>query len=495
MGLNKRYDIAIVGAGMSGLCAAIQLKKQLGITDVTIYEKNIDVGGTWLNNTYPGCASDICSHLYSFSFELNPFWTSNFPSQPELLDYLKNVTNKHKIYEHIKFQHEVTVVSWNETLCKWIVKFVNLSTPNAEEETKTFDILINAPGVVRVPLIPNEFKSFTGPTMHTAEWNHEIEIKNKKVAVIGTGASAIQVIPSIIDTVDTLHCYQRKPPFILERRSYPFSSYIKNMFFYFPFIMWLYRCFIFLFNELIYKAFVPGTFWNKTAIKWAQKYRQDQLKDHKHMWDDMAPKYGFGCKRVLVSDDYYSAIAHPNIRLHTSHIEKVVNQTIYTKDGLKEEIDVLILATGFRVHDYFAPMQVYGKDGVDIRKEWTDKWPESYYGIVYSNLPNFFVLLGPNTGLGHNSAVFMIECQVDYLVKAIQEMANRNAKFINVKTSAVDAFMEKVKCDLSSTIWGKENCGSWYGNSRGEITILWGENCISYWRETRNPDWSKFDFI
>ncbi|KAG4072860.1 hypothetical protein HA402_002603 [Bradysia odoriphaga] len=486
-------EIGIIGAGMSGLCAAVQLQKKLAITSFTIFEKNPDVGGTWLSNTYPGCACDVASHLYSFSFELNPTWSENYSAQPEILDYVKDVARKHRIYEHIKFQHEVKTLTWNDHLKKWIVRYVNASIAKADDETQMFDIIVMAPGGLRIPHIPNELKAFTGPAMHTAEWNHQIDLKNKRVAVIGSGASAVQVIPSIVDDVQTLHCYQRKPPYIMPRAQFTFPNFLKKIFFYIPFIMWLYRCMIYVRHELLHKAFYAGSLFNKLAHALTKKYRQSELRAHKHLLDDLTPKYGFGCKRVILSEQYYAAMTRPNLHVHTSHIDKIVDRTICTKDGTKEEIDVLIMATGFKVHDYCSPMQVFGKDGQNLLQSWVDKEPRSYYGIVFNSSPNLFALLGPNTALGHSSVIFMIECQVNFMINAVREMMRRNAKVINLKVAAEDEFMDKLKADLKNTVWNSEDCGSWYVNGRGVITTLWGDNCTNYWRQTRTTDWSKFE--
>ncbi|KAJ6640762.1 Baeyer-Villiger monooxygenase, partial [Pseudolycoriella hygida] len=353
----------------------------------------------------------------------------------------------------MKFEHEVKRVSWNEELGQWILQYVNLSVPNMEEQTQIFDIIINAPGALRIPLIPDQFEAFKGPTIHTAEWNHEIELKNKKVAVIGSGASAVQVIPSIVDSVETLHCYQRKPPYILPRAQCSFPGSVKFIFRHFPVVMRLFRYIIFTVHELLYSAFRPGSLMYRLISRVSKAYRQNVLKNHKHLWDDLTPKYTIGCKRVILSEQYYPAMARPNVQLHTSPIDNIVDQTIYTKDGSKNEIDVLILATGFRVSDYFGPLEVIGKGGKNILKSWMDDRPRSYYGVSFCDTPNYFYLLGPNTVLGHNSVIFMIECQVNFILNAISEMMKRKAKVLNLKLSAEEEFMNQIDADMKTTVW------------------------------------------
>ncbi|KAG4072847.1 hypothetical protein HA402_002590 [Bradysia odoriphaga] len=455
---------------MSGLCAAIQLRKKLAITSFTIFEKNTDVGGTWLNNTYPGCEVDVPGHFYSYSFEPNPNWSVNYPAQPEILEYIKGVVRKHQIYEYIKFQHEVKMYSWNVHLKKWIVRYA--TTEKSDDETQMFDIMIMALGALNIPHIPDEYKAFSGPTMHTYEWNHGVALKNKNVAVIGSGASAIQVIASIVDDVQTLHCYQRKPAYVYPRFQFTFPTFLKAFFLYVPLLMWLYRCIIFMRFELFHAAFYSGSFANKFVHAITKNYRQSELKAHKHLRNGLTPKYGFGCKRVLTSERYYAAMTRPNVRLHSSHIEEIVGRSIYTKNGTKQEIDVLILATGFKVHEYFSPMRIFGKDGQSVLQTWVDKEPRSYYGIVFSYMPNLFALLGPNTGLSHSSVLFMIECQVDFMINVVREMMQRNATMMNVKVAAEDEFMDKLRWDMKNKVWNRENCGSWFANSRDVITTI-----------------------
>ncbi|XP_037030697.1 FAD-binding monooxygenase ktnD-like isoform X1 [Bradysia coprophila] len=490
---NGKPEIGIIGAGMSGLCAAVQLQKKLAITSFTIFEKNADVGGIWLNNTYPGCECDSPSHLYSFSFDLNPNWSANYAPQPEILDYVKHVAEKHKIYEHIKFHHEVKALTWNEDLKKWIVRYANAFIEKNDDEIQMFDIVVMAVGTFRIPCIPNELKTFSGPTMHTAEWNYEINLKNKKVAVIGSGASAVQVIPKIVNEVHTLHCYHRKPPYVIPRLQFTIPKFLKLFFFYIPFLMWLYRCLVFMLYELFQPAYYCGSFMNKLVYKVTKAYRQRELKKHEHLLNDLTPTYAFGCKRVTLTEGYYAAMTSPNVHLHSSHIDKIVDRTIYTKNGMKEEIDVLILATGFKVLEYWGPMQIFGKNSHNVLQSWIDKEPRSYYGIAFSSAPNLFALLGPNTVVGHNSVMFMVECQVNFMIKAVRKMMKRNAEVINLKVAAEDDFMDKLKANLKDTVWNREVCDSWFTNSRGVVTTLWGGNCTKYWRQTRTIDWSKFE--
>jgi cation diffusion facilitator CzcD-associated flavoprotein CzcO len=465
----------------------------LGLTSFTIFETNKDVGGTWLTNTYPGCACDVRSHLYSYSFELNPDWSESYSPQPEIWQYIKKVAQKYDLYPHIKFETEVKSMSWVESKNQWKVVTVDKNS-NQAEEAKYFDIVINGPGALRLPNVPEQFKSFKGPMIHSAEWDPTVDLDNKIVGIIGSGASAVQIIPSIVKNVKELHVYQRKPAYVIPRPQTPFSKFTKAIFFYFPFITWLYRCFIFLTAEFLHPAFKKNSWMSFLGTKYSTRLITSQLPGRDDLQKQLTPKFSFGCKRLLISSDYYPALGQPHVKLHSQPIKSVEDQSILTEDGHLQKLDVLILATGYRVHDYFGPMQIYDKNGDDVLKSWKSTVPMTYYGIVSSGAPNHFILLGPNTALGHNTVVYMIECQVNFSVSVIREMMKRDAKYVCVKKRAEEKFMNWIQTELKDTVWGGTTCGSWYANDRGVITTLWPENCISYWNKTKNVNFSHFEF-
>jgi len=489
---GKTPMICIIGAGFSGLCAAIKLKTELGLNSFVIYEGNSDVGGTWYSNTYPGCACDVPSHLYSFSFELNPDWSQNYSAQPEILDYLRKVTRKYELYSQIKFQTHVKSSIWVESIKKWKVTTVNKNS-NQEEE-QLFDLVVSGPGALRLPHVPSEFKAFKGPWCHSAEWDHSIDLKNKVVGIVGSGTSAVQIIPSIVPDVKELHVFQRRPAWVVPRQQFEFSKFVKTLFAYIPFFMLLYRSYIYVKNEFRYYAFKANSNIAKLAIKGSIKQLKRQIPDDKDLQIAMTPKFQFGCKRLMLTNDYYPALNRSHCTVHSAKIEKVNDHSITMENGMTQKLDVLILATGFLVQDFFAPLQVTGTNSTNILQKWKESEPRLYYGIVSSETPNYFVLLGPNTALGHNTVVFMIECQVEFMINVVREMLKRDAKYVAVKEDAEEVYMKSMKDQMAKTVWGTEKCGSWYANDAGIITALWPKNCTSYWRETRTVDFSKFNF-
>ncbi|KAG4073235.1 hypothetical protein HA402_008581 [Bradysia odoriphaga] len=484
--------ICIIGAGFSGLCAAIKLKTELGLKTFIIYEGNDDVGGTWYSNTYPGCACDVPSHLYSFSFELNPDWSKNFSPQPEILDYLRKVARKYELYSKIKFQTHVKSTRWDESIRKWKVVLQNKLT-NQEEE-QIFDIVVSGPGALRLPNIPNQFKSFQGPWCHSAEWDNSIDLNNKVVGIVGSGTSAVQIIPSIVPKVKELHVFQRRSAWVLPRQQFEFPTFVKTLFSFIPFFMTLYRTFLYLSLEFRYYAFKANSYFGKAASKASMKFLKAQIPDDSNLRQTLTPKFKFGCKRMLLTNDYYPALNMPKTTIHTSTITQVGGNSFTMENGVTQKLDVLILATGFLVQDFFAPLQIIGKDSANILQKWKQSQPRLYYGIVSSEMPNHFTLLGPNTALGHNTVVFMIECQVDFMINLIREMINRDSKFVAVKEHVEEKYMASMKTKMRETVWGTEKCGSWYANNAGIITALWPKNCTSYWRETKAIDFEKFKF-
>jgi len=484
--------ICIVGAGFSGLTAAIKLKKDLGLETFTLFDENNDVGGTWLVNTYPGCACDVQSHLYSWSFELNPNWSKNFSPQAEIWEYIRNTALKYDLYKHIHFNSKVKSLVWDEQISQWRVTVINKETKGEKEEL--FDVVINGPGALRVPSYPKEFEDFKGQKVHTAEWDSSISLENKVVGVVGSGASAVQVIIDSAPKVKELHCYQRKPAWISPRPQYEFSSTMKWIFNIFPPIMWLYRWLIFFFAEIRHGFFMQDSWGSKFATWALVRNLKKQIPAENPKQEQLIPKYTLGCKRIIKSENYYPTLALSHVKVYTEKIKEIREDRIGLEDGTSQKLDVLILATGFKVQDFFDPMQIKGKDDIDVMQAWKKEGPQTYFGICTSIAPNMFILLGPNTGLGHNSIIFMIECQVDFAIQIIREMMERGSRSVAVKQSTEEEFMEEVEEQLNKTVWKQGNCDSWYANAQGKITTLWPWNCRTYWKRTKVVDFSKFDF-
>ncbi|KAF8929403.1 monooxygenase [Dissophora ornata] len=490
MGLTKTYKdgttpvVAIIGAGFSGLCAAIRLQTQLDLKTFQIFELEPDLGGTWWSNTYPGAACDVASINYQFSFEPNYDWSHRFAPQPEIWAYMRRVAKKYNLYEKIRFRTEITHVEWNQSRQKWVLDYMNLAT--SERSVMEADIVFSGTGPLRIPQIPKQFENFEGPKWHTAQWDHSFDLTNKRVAVVGSGASAIQVVPSIVDKVQTLEFYQRTPTYIVPRRNGAYSKLWKFMFRYVPFFhfinfklnYWTSELTINIFsNKLIHV--LPRTL--ATCLAWF--YRMWQVRD-KVLRQKLTPKYEMGCRRVVVSSNYFPALVKKNVNVHTEAISGIKGNKLMLSDGSIQEVDALILATGFKVQDMIPPKFLIGKNGIDLQERW-GKNPSTYYGLTSPETPNLFFLLGPNTGLGHNSVLFMIETQVEHAIKAISYMMAKNLSSLEVTPKACDDFMKDLDSKMEKKVWSS-TCQSWYQNEEGRVTALWWGSCGQYWWRLRN---------
>eukprot|EP01117_Protostelium_nocturnum_P008794 TRINITY_DN3152_c1_g1_i1.p1 TRINITY_DN3152_c1_g1~~TRINITY_DN3152_c1_g1_i1.p1 ORF type:complete len:360 (+),score=86.88 TRINITY_DN3152_c1_g1_i1:38-1081(+) len=332
--MSRKPSVIIIGSGASGLCAAIKLRKELDLDVITVFEAEAGLGGTWLANNYPGCACDVPSHLYSFSFEPNPNWSTHYASQPEILEYFNGVAKKYDVLKHIRFNTTVVGASWIEEQKQW--KVIVQSKNSKEKEEFYSDILISGAGPLRIPKIPEEFKEFKGPLFHTAKWDSKVNLKGKKVAIVGSGASAIQVVPSIAREVDKLYVYQRTPSWIVPRNNFPYPGWAKSLFSTFPVVASVWRSLIFLKNELSFYAFGQDSYMSSIMSTVANRIAKKHLLTsvpNEELREKLAPKYRMGCKRILVSNDFYPAMSLPNVELITDRITKVTETGIQTPSG------------------------------------------------------------------------------------------------------------------------------------------------------------------
>ncbi|KAI9481502.1 MAG: hypothetical protein EXX96DRAFT_566975 [Benjaminiella poitrasii] len=473
-------SVAIIGSGFSGMVAAIKLKKDLNIK-ADIFESTKEIGGTWNYNTYPGCACDIPSHLYSFSFELNPNWSQQYSSQKEIHQYMINVAKKHHLYEQTQFETEVTRASWIEDRKQWELE---IKTPNNDENhIKYYDLVFSGIGALRVPNVPKEFSTFEGKIIHSAYWEPDYDFTNKKVAVIGSGTSSVQIVPCLQKQASHLHNYIRTPTWITSRNQFYYSNFIKWLFKVFPFIMYLYRAYQFFIREVRFSV------WGNHNSRLAKSFRalleknMSQIllsRGRADLIPKLIPKVTPGCKRLGVSDNYLEALCESNVTVHSSPIEKIEGRTIMTKDGSESEVDVLCLATGFDVSGFLGRLQVYGRDQVWLNKLWEEVPAKTYKTINVHGFPNLFLLLGPGSGLGHNSVVTMIECQVDYSISLIKYMMKNNITCLDPKEEAQDKFYAKLQNSFKGTTWAT-GCQSWYLGKTGEIQFLWPKTVINYY--------------
>ncbi|HEV2781132.1 MAG TPA: NAD(P)/FAD-dependent oxidoreductase [Actinophytocola sp.] len=481
-------ETVIVGTGFSGLGMAIRLIKE-GRTDFVVLEKADDVGGTWRDNTYPGCACDVPSHMYSFSFEPNPNWSRSFSTQPEIWAYLRRLTDKYRLRRHIRFGVEVSGARWDEAESRWQV-----STTDGRELVARF--LVSGVGALHIPNIPAlpGLSTFAGRAFHSARWDHDYDLTGKRVAVIGTGASAIQFVPEIAGRVAELHLYQRTPAWVLPRPDGPIAERTKAVFRSLPPVQRLYRNAIYWAAESMALGF-NGNTWLLRAGEWlGRRHLRNQIGD-RELRRKLTPRYTLGCKRVLGSNTYYPALARDNVEVITDGIAEVHAHSIVTADGRERPVDAIIFGTGFHVTDAFDRLRITGRGGRDLASEWRRDGIRTHLGITVSGFPNLFFLLGPNTGLGHNSVVFMIESQIRYIAKAMRLVLGSRAEAIEVRAGVQERFNVDIQRKLARGVWSTGGCSSWYLDSTGVNRTIWPGFTWRYWLQTRRINPADFELV
>jgi cation diffusion facilitator CzcD-associated flavoprotein CzcO len=479
MATDGHTRVAILGAGFAGLGTAIRLKQE-GIEDFAVFEKGSEVGGTWWWNTYPGCQCDIPSHLYSFSFALNPEWTRTYPKQPELERYLKRCSEDFGVRDKIRFDCEIQSADWDDDACVW-----RLQTPQG---TFTADVFVAAPGPLSEPSFPDVpgLDSFEGDTFHTARWKKDADLRGKRVAVVGTGASAIQVVPEIQPEVGRLTVFQRTPPWVVPHRDRPITRPERALYKRFPALQRFVRSNVYWMRELL----VPGLAYRPQLMKGieriARRHIATNVKDPE-LRKKVTPDYAIGCKRILPSNRWYPAISEPNADVVTDGITEIRPNGVVTKDGTLHEVDTIIFATGFYVTDIPLAHLCRGREGKLLSEVW-DGSPQAYLGTAVAGFPNLFLLVGPNTGLGHNSIVFMIEAQITYLLDALREAERRKATRIEVRREAMESYNAGLQGRMGRTVWNSGGCSSWYIDAKGKNTTIWPDFTWRFWQDTRRFD-------
>ncbi len=459
----QEFRIAIVGTGFAGLGMAIRLK-QAGIEDFVVLERADDVGGTWRDNTYPGCACDVPSHLYSFSFAANPAWTRTFSPQSEIWAYLRRCADEFGVRPHIRFGHEVTDAAWDEHARCWHVQ-----TSGGSVRAR---VLVPAMGALSEPSLPAipGLETFAGTAFHSARWDHDHDLGGRRVAMIGTGASTIQVLPRIQPEVERLLLFQRTPPWVMPHPDRRLTHTERRIYRALPAAQALMRSGIYWARELFVLPFRHRRLAGLPQCL-ALRHLRRQVRDPR-LRERLTPDYEIGCKRILISNHYYPALQRPNVDLVTDAIAEVRPHAIVTADGVEHEVDTIVFGTGFRVTDMPAAQRIRGRDGRRLADVWQGS-PRAYLGTTITGFPNLFMLVGPNTGLGHSSMVFMIESQIRYVLDALRLMDERRAVAVDVRPEVQRAFNEGVEEDMRATVWTAGGCASWYLDARGRNTTLW----------------------
>ncbi len=459
--------VAIIGSGFSGIGLAIRLRQE-GIEDFVVLERNEGVGGTWWANTYPGCACDVPSHLYSFSFAPNPDWSRTYSRQPEIREYLRRVVDDFGVSPQIRLGCEVQGAAWDEAASRWV-----LETSQGQVRAQ---VLVSGAGPLVEPRIPDlpGLETFKGPAFHSARWDHSVSLRGKRVAAIGTGASAIQFVPSIAPDVERLHVFQRTPPWVMPHSSRPITRFEKRLFRRFPPLQRLIRGWIYAGRELLVLGFVKHPRAMPLLQRISRKHMARALPDP-GLRAKVTPDYTFGCKRILPSNDWYPALARDNVELIAAGVSEIREHSVVGADGTEREVDAIVFGTGFHAVDSPVGRLVRGRGGKALADVWNGS-PRAHLGCTVPGFPNLFILLGPNTGLGHSSMVYMIESQLAYVVGALREMRSRGASVVEVRPEVVERFNADVQRRLQGTVWNT-GCQSWYLDSSGRNPTLW-------------PDWT-----
>jgi cation diffusion facilitator CzcD-associated flavoprotein CzcO len=485
----EKVGVVIVGAGFSGLGMAVELKKA-GIDDFVILEKAGDVGGVWRENTYPGCECDIRSHLYSFSFasKRNARWSKSFATQQEIWAYLRHIADDYGLRKHIRFGVQMTGERWDAEEQMWQV-----STDAGDEYVSRF--VVNSTRALFTPMIARlkGIRSFAGEIWHSAEWKHDYDLTGKRVAVIGTGASSIQIVPQIAGKVAELTVFQRTAPWILPKIDYATPRWAQRLFAAVPSVLRGFRSLLYWSREL---TGVPLINRNRLALRRAERKARRHLAAQvpdPELRERLTPDYRIGCKRILLSNDYYPALTRDNVELVTSGVSKVLPYSIVDDDGVEREVDAIVFGTGFQ--GSLQKVKIIGAAGVSLWRTWVTQGAVALRGITVAGYPNMFFLHGPNSGVAHTSMVFMIEAQTRFVRRAISLVTERGMGAIDTRPEAQQRFQDETKRKHGETIWTNGGCTSWYLDDKGENRTMWPGPSWRYWLKTRQVDEREFELI
>ncbi len=481
--LPGHVRIAIIGSGFSGLGMAIKLK-EAGIHDFVVLERGDEIGGTWRDNTYPGCQCDVPSNLYSFSFAPNPNWTRTFPLQAEIQDYLRDVADRFGVRRFVRFGQELTAAEWDEAERVWRIE--------ASGGTFTAKFVISAIGGLSTPSLPEipGLDRFQGTTFHSAQWDHEHDLRGERVAVIGTGASAIQFVPRIQPEVARLTVFQRTPPWIMPHRDRATTRFERRLFRRVPGVQRLVRNAVYWGRETYALGFMNKRF-AKPPEAIARRHLERSVPDEE-LRTKLTPVYTIGCKRILPSNDYLPTLLEPNVELVTDGIREIRERSIVSGDGREHEVDTIILGTGFLATDVPLAKYIRGADGRSLDEMWNGSF-EAYLGTTMANAPNLFWLFGPNTGLGHTSILVMLEAQIGYVMAALRAIEREGIDRIETRPEVQRAYNEKVQRALQGTVWNSGGCSSYYLDRNGRNSSIWPGFTFAFRRRTRSFDLADYE--
>jgi cyclohexanone monooxygenase len=471
---RKGPSVGIIGAGPGGLALGVLLRKA-GIRDFTIFDREGGVGGTWRINTYPGLACDVKSHLYSYSFELNPNWSRLWSAQPEILQYFEQCAQRYELAPNLKLSTEIVSAHWDSTA--W-----TLTT--AAGEQYTFDVVVSAVGLFTQPVLPElvEEEKFTGTLMHTARWDHSVDLRDARVAVLGTGSTASQLIPEVAKEAQKVYSVQRSPTWILPKPDRPYTDREKWLFANVPFAKKIYRTRLWLRSESNISVIENGSDKTQEFKGIALKILESTVVDDE-LRRKLTPDHPLGCKRLVFATDYLQTLTQPHVKVVSSPARALRSRSLVTEDGTELDVDVVLCATGYAAADYLGQIDVVGENGTSLREKWADG-AYAYLGMTVPGFPNFFMLYGPNTNVGSNSVIFMLEAQARYIVRALKYMRRRGKGYVAVRPSTMADFISKIDKWMKGTVW-LTRCSNYFRAPNGRVVTQWPRSARAFWGMTR----------
>ncbi|WP_405635607.1 NAD(P)/FAD-dependent oxidoreductase [Streptomyces sp. NBC_01178] len=488
MAQQEHVRVAVIGTGFGGLGAAVRLRRE-GITDFVVLERAGSVGGTWRDNSYPGCACDVPSHLYSFSFAPNPDWPRTFSGQEHIRAYLEGVADNFGLRSHIRLNHEVKLMTWDKENLYWVIEGADGSILRA-------DVVVSATGPLSDPKTPDipGLDSFPGKVFHSARWDHDYDLAGKRVAMVGTGASAIQIVPAIQPKTARLTLFQRTPPWVMPRMDRAIGKAERALHRAIPATGTARRGLLWGIRELQVSAFTKHPQQLGLVEKLAKSNMARAVKDPV-LRAKLTPDYRIGCKRILLSNAYYPALAQPNVDVVAAGLSEVRGSTVVGADGSEAEVDAIIFGTGFHVTDMPIAERVVGTEGITLAETWKDGM-NSLRGATAAGFPNWMTIIGPNTGLGNSSMILMIESQLNYMADYLRQLNVLGGRAaLDARDASVTAWNDKVQQRMKRTVWNTGGCTSWYLDAEGRNTTVWPGTTSEFRRQTRSVDLAEYDVV
>jgi cyclohexanone monooxygenase len=474
--MTKTLSIGIIGAGPGGIALGILLARN-GFHDFTIFDREDGVGGTWRINTYPGLACDVKSHLYSYSFDLNPHWSRLWSGQPEILEYFERCVEEQGLRPHLRLGTEIQSAQWDVRTNRW-----RLTT--AEGEQHEFNVVVSAVGLFTQPVLPElvEQQPFTGTVMHSSRWDHSVELAGARVAVLGTGSTAAQLVPELAKVAGKVYSVQRSPTWILPKPDRPYSQRERWVFEHVPFAKKLYRTRLWLRSEANISVIEHGSEKTQEFTAIARRLLENSVPDEQ-LRGKLTPDYPMGCKRLVFSSDYLAALTQPHVEVLSSPARYLRARSLVMQDGTEREVDVVVCATGYAAADYLGEIEVTGEGAVRLRDVWRDG-AHAYLGMAVPGFPNFFMLYGPNTNVGSNSVIFVLEAQARYIVRALRYLRRRNKSYVAVRPAAMASFLAKIDQWMQGTVW-TTRCSNYFRAANGRVVTQWPRSARAFWAMTR----------